>query len=76
MVSIICLYELSLFLALTNIEPAHSQMAENRSAYIILSLLKDGTISDNEALLSFSYDLIELASEQGAFLLLSTANLI
>ncbi|KAJ5222584.1 uncharacterized protein N7469_008824 [Penicillium citrinum] len=45
-------------------EPAHSQMAENRAAYIILSLLKDGTISDNEALLSFSYDLVELASEQ------------
>ena len=46
-------------------EPAHSQMGENRAAYIILSLLKDGTIPDNEALLGFAYDLIELASEQG-----------
>jgi hypothetical protein len=46
-------------------EPAHVQMAENRTAYIILKLLKDGAIKDNMALLSFSYDLIELASEQG-----------
>lgn len=40
-------------------------MAENRTAYIILKLLKDGAIKDNSALLSFSYDLVELASEQG-----------
>ena len=46
-------------------EPAHSQMAANRAAYIILRLLQAGTIGDNDALLSFSYDLIELASEQG-----------
>lgn len=46
-------------------EPAHAQMAENRTAYIILKLLKDGAIKDNSALLSFSYDLVELASEQG-----------
>ena len=46
-------------------EPAHAQIAENRSAYIILRLLKDGTIGENEALLSFAYDLVELASEQG-----------
>ncbi|KAJ5389348.1 uncharacterized protein N7496_000416 [Penicillium cataractarum] len=45
-------------------EPAHAQMAENRTAYIILKLLKDGVIKDNSALLSFSYDLVELASEQ------------
>ncbi|KAJ5708064.1 hypothetical protein N7488_007865 [Penicillium malachiteum] len=45
-------------------EPAHAQIAENRTAYIILRLLKDGAIGDNEALLSFSYDLVELASEQ------------
>ncbi|KAJ5778540.1 hypothetical protein N7520_001786 [Penicillium odoratum] len=45
-------------------EPAHTQMAENRSAYIILRLLRDGVIGDNEALLGFSYDLVELASEQ------------
>lgn len=46
-------------------EPAHAQMAENRAAYIILRLLRDGTIGDNEALLGFAYDLVELASEQG-----------
>ncbi|KAJ5175473.1 uncharacterized protein N7482_001350 [Penicillium canariense] len=45
-------------------EPAHVQMAENRTAYIILKLLKEGAIKDNSALLSFSYDLVELASEQ------------
>jgi hypothetical protein len=32
-----------------------------------LKLIKDGEIEDNEALLNFSYDLIELASEQGTF---------
>lgn len=46
-------------------EPAHAQMAENRAAYIILRLLRDGTLGDNEALLGFAYDLVELASEQG-----------
>lgn len=46
-------------------EPAHSQIAANRTAYILLKLIKDGEIGDNEALLNFSYDLIELASEQG-----------
>ncbi|KAJ5929669.1 hypothetical protein N7454_006619 [Penicillium verhagenii] len=45
-------------------EPAHAQMAENRSAYIILKLLRDGAIGGNEALISFSYDLVELATEQ------------
>lgn len=45
-------------------EPAHAQIAANRTAYILLKLIKDGEIEDNEALLNFSYDLIELASEQ------------
>ncbi|EPS30780.1 hypothetical protein PDE_05732 [Penicillium oxalicum 114-2] len=45
-------------------EPAHVQIAENRVAYIILKLLKDGGLRDNSALLSFSFDLVELASEQ------------
>jgi hypothetical protein len=40
-------------------------MAANRTAYILLKLIKDGEIEDNEALIHFSYDLIELASEQG-----------
>lgn len=42
-------------------------MAANRAAYILLKLIKDGKIKDNEALLGFSYDLIELSSEQGVF---------
>ncbi|KAF4760106.1 hypothetical protein HAV15_007399 [Penicillium sp. str.  len=45
-------------------KPAHAQIAANRTAYILLKLIKDGEIEDNEALLNFSYDLIELASEQ------------
>jgi hypothetical protein len=54
-------------LANTVAEPAHAQIAANRTAYILLKLIKDGEIEDNEALLNFSYDLIELASEQGMF---------
>lgn len=46
-------------------DPAHSQMAANQTAYILLKLLKDGAMNENDALLSFSYDLVELASEQG-----------
>lgn len=34
-------------------------------AYILLSLLNDGAMEDNSALLSFAYDLVELVSEQG-----------
>lgn len=34
-------------------------------AYILLSLLKDGAMNENSALLSYAYDLIELVSEQG-----------
>ncbi|CAG8905767.1 unnamed protein product [Penicillium nalgiovense] len=45
-------------------KPAHAQIAANRAAYILLKLIKDGEIEDNEALFNFSYDLIELASEQ------------
>ncbi|KAJ5770807.1 uncharacterized protein N7511_002858 [Penicillium nucicola] len=45
-------------------EPAHAQIATNRTAYILSKLIKDGEIEENEALLNFSYDLIELASEQ------------
>ena len=50
-------------------EPAHAQIAVNRTAYILLKLIKDGAIEDNEALLNFAYDIIELASEQGVFYL-------
>lgn len=40
-------------------------MAANMTAYVLLKLLKDGAMNEADALLSFSYDLIELASEQG-----------
>lgn len=53
------------------IEPAHAQVAENRIAYILSKLIKDGAFSDNEALLDYSYELIELAAEQGMALSLS-----
>ncbi|ODM21652.1 hypothetical protein SI65_02496 [Aspergillus cristatus] len=46
-------------------ESAHAQVAENRIAYILSKLIKDGAFSDNEALLDYSYELIELAAEQG-----------
>lgn len=47
-------------------EPAHAQMATNKTAYILLSLLRGGnTIQENAALLEYAYDLIELATEQG-----------
>ncbi|KAJ5605043.1 hypothetical protein N7510_010197 [Penicillium lagena] len=47
-------------------EPAHAQMATNKTAYILLSLLRVGsTIQENDALLDYAYDLIELATEQG-----------
>ncbi|KAJ5681554.1 uncharacterized protein N7477_001494, partial [Penicillium maclennaniae] len=45
-------------------EPAHSQMAANMTAYVLLKLIKDGAMKETDALLGFSYDLIELASEQ------------
>ncbi|KAJ5806978.1 hypothetical protein N7474_010570 [Penicillium riverlandense] len=47
-------------------EPAHAQMAANKTAYILLSLLRGGSaIQENDALLEYAYDLIELATEQG-----------
>ncbi|KAJ5096233.1 hypothetical protein NUU61_005589 [Penicillium alfredii] len=53
-------------------EPAHAQMAANRTAYILLKLLRDGAIENNDALLGFSYDLVELASEQGSMFILNS----
>lgn len=52
-------------------EPAHVQVAENKIAYILSKLIKEGAFSDNEALLDYSYELIELAAEQGMELSLS-----
>ncbi|GFF24317.1 isoform 3 of Rap1 GTPase-GDP dissociation stimulator 1 [Aspergillus udagawae] len=45
-------------------EPAQSQLAANKLVYILLRLIKDGMLADNEALLDFSYELIELLAEQ------------
>ncbi|GFF56553.1 hypothetical protein IFM58399_10343 [Aspergillus lentulus] len=45
-------------------EPAQSQLAANKLVYILLRLIKDGLLEDNEALLDFSYELIELLAEQ------------
>jgi len=60
------LYQLQLIILLTRIiEPAHTQVAENGIAYILSKLIKDGAFSDSEALLDYSYELIELAAEQG-----------
>ncbi|KAH1492683.1 hypothetical protein KXX52_004008 [Aspergillus fumigatus] len=45
-------------------EPAQSQLAANKLVYILLRLIKDGALEDNEALLDFSYELIEMLAEQ------------
>ncbi|KAL2000830.1 hypothetical protein VTN02DRAFT_2569 [Thermoascus thermophilus] len=44
-------------------EPAQSQVATNRIAYIILKLIRDGLIEGN-ALLNYAYELVEMAAEQ------------
>lgn len=49
-------------------EPGQTQAAENRIAYVLLKLIKDGVLSENEALLDFAYELIELTAEQGMVL--------
>lgn len=46
-------------------EPGQTQVAENKIAYVLLKLIKDGVLAENEALLDFAYELIELAAEQG-----------
>ena len=47
------------------VEPAQAQLAANRIVYILLSLITKGVFEDNEALLDFVYELIELTGEQG-----------
>ncbi|KAJ9317600.1 hypothetical protein DTO271D3_2066 [Paecilomyces variotii] len=49
----------------TDFEPAQSQVAHNRVAYILLKLIKDGSIRGN-ALLNYAYELIEMAAEQAS----------
>lgn len=48
-------------------EPAQAQVAMNGIAYALLRLLVNRSIEGN-ALLSFTYELIEMASDQGTFL--------
>ncbi|EAU37711.1 conserved hypothetical protein [Aspergillus terreus NIH2624] len=45
-------------------EPSQSQVAANKIVYIILKLLKDGAFEDNDTLLTFAYELMELVAEQ------------
>ncbi|KAL5356214.1 armadillo-type protein [Aspergillus floccosus] len=45
-------------------ESAQSQVAANKIVYIILKLLKDGAFEDNDTLLTFAYELMELVAEQ------------
>jgi hypothetical protein len=40
-------------------------VAANKIVYIILKLLKDGAFEDNDTLLTFAYELMELVAEQG-----------
>lgn len=51
-------------------EPAQTQAAENRITYILMKLIKDKALDGNEALLDFSYELIEIIAGQGMMLLL------
>jgi hypothetical protein len=48
------------------IEPAQSQLAANKIVYILLRLIKDDAFRDNDGLLEYVYELIELVGEQGA----------
>ena len=52
-------------LLIKDTEPGQTQAAENRIVYVLLKLIKDGVLSENEALLDFAYELLELAAEQG-----------
>ncbi|PTU20209.1 hypothetical protein P175DRAFT_0439815 [Aspergillus ochraceoroseus IBT 24754] len=45
-------------------EPAQSQLAANQIVYILLKLVEDDGFGDNEALLDYVYELIELVGEQ------------
>ncbi|KAE8326087.1 armadillo-type protein [Aspergillus sergii] len=45
-------------------EPAQSQLAASKIVYILLKLLREDSFKDNESLLNFAYELIELTAEQ------------
>ncbi|CEL02424.1 hypothetical protein ASPCAL03594 [Aspergillus calidoustus] len=45
-------------------EPAQSQLAANKIVYILLRLIKDDAFRDNDGLLEYVYELIELVGEQ------------
>ncbi|KAL4803914.1 armadillo-type protein [Aspergillus unguis] len=45
-------------------EPAQTQLAANRIVYILLSLIKEDAFRENDALLEYAYELLELVGEQ------------
>lgn len=61
----VCAYNSIPNLLIKDTEPGQTQAAENRIVYVLLKLIKDGVLSENEALLDFAYELLELAAEQG-----------
>ncbi|RAK98021.1 ABC1 kinase family protein [Aspergillus ibericus CBS 121593] len=44
-------------------EPAQTQLAANRVVYILLRLVKDGALKDNDALLDYVFELVELDTQ-------------
>ena len=51
---------------LTDLEPAQAQVATNRLGYILLKQINDGAIKGN-ALLNFTYELVEMTAGQGKY---------
>ncbi|KAF9892374.1 hypothetical protein FE257_002151 [Aspergillus nanangensis] len=45
-------------------EPAQAQLAADQIVYVLLILLKDGAFKNNEVLLDFVYELLDLIAEQ------------
>ncbi|CAK41825.1 uncharacterized protein An14g00260 [Aspergillus niger] len=45
--------------------PAQTQLAADKIVYILLKLVKDGAFKDNDALLDYVFELVELVGEQG-----------
>jgi hypothetical protein len=52
---------------LIDLEPAQAQVATNRLGYILLKQINDGAIKGN-ALLNFTYELVEMTAGQGSYL--------
>lgn len=51
---------------LIDLEPAQAQVATNRLGYILLKQINDGAINGN-ALLNFTYELVEMTAGQGSY---------